>query len=145
MICRICEEDKDASKFEKDRRVCRACRNLQRIESYKENPEAKQKRLEQGRIIDALRKDNRLVEQRSKRFERKTEAIKYLGGQCFDCGLIGAPHCVYDFHHIRPEEKEMQVAVLMICSIERLYKELDKCILLCSNCHRIRHFDTPKE
>lgn len=78
-------------------------------------------------------------EVRNKRKQRKLEAIEYLGGKCSDCG--GEFHIAsYDFHHIKPSEKEHKPSSLMTCSKERLYKELDKCILLCANCHRVHHY-----
>lgn len=65
--------------------------------------------------------------------------IDYLGGCCQDCGnkFITA---VYDFHHRNPEEKEYSISDRVDhATIEELKKEADKCDLLCSNCHRIRH------
>ena len=76
------------------------------------------------------------------RRQRKLEAIEYLGGKCLDCG--GEFHSsVYDFHHLNPNEKEFKPSALFGNKFETLKKELDKCVLLCSNCHRIRHSDSP--
>ena len=71
--------------------------------------------------------------------KRKLEAIEYKGGKCLDCGNV-FPYFVYDFHHLDPNEKEMGWEKMRKVSKERLYAELDKCVLLCSNCHRIRHY-----
>jgi len=69
--------------------------------------------------------------------ESKARAIEYKGGFCNDCG--GTFHqSVYDFHHIDPNEKDSSWSLHR--SWEYLKKELDKCILLCANCHRIRHW-----
>lgn len=70
--------------------------------------------------------------------QRKKDAIKYKGGKCYDCQGI-FPYVVYDFHHLNPAEKEFQWPQLKLRSDKAIKKELDKCILLCSNCHRIRH------
>jgi hypothetical protein len=80
----------------------------------------------------------RLVERR-KIYKRK--AVEYLGGQCVDCGLRTEVVAVYDFHHVRSDEKEMSIARMlkMTKNWERIQEELDKCVLLCANCHRIRH------
>lgn len=73
---------------------------------------------------------------------RKLEAIEKMGGVCADCN--GKFHfSVYDFHHLDPNEKEFSWNKMRLVSDKKLYKELSKCVLLCSNCHRIRHYDEP--
>jgi hypothetical protein len=46
-----------------------------------------------------------------------------------------------DFHHLNPDEKEKSIsqAVASGWSFKRLELELNKCIVLCSNCHRKEH------
>lgn len=69
--------------------------------------------------------------------ERKDKAIDLLGGACHDCS--GVFHrCVYDFHHLY--DKDMNPSRAINGSWENAQKELKKCILLCANCHRLRHF-----
>lgn len=76
-----------------------------------------------------------------KRLERKKRAVEYLGGSCKHCGLITDEYCVYDFHHINESEKDYKPSDMMSRNKwETIQTELDKCILLCSNCHRIVHF-----
>ena len=58
---------------------------------------------------------------------------------CVDCG---ATHpAILDYHHINPSEKEYSIAnsVKNGWSKERILKEIEKCVVLCANCHRIRH------
>ncbi len=73
--------------------------------------------------------------------EKKIKAIEYKGNQCMDCGLhINNSHySVFDFHHLTPNEKDYDWTKLRLKSNEAIERELNKCILLCSNCHRIRH------
>jgi len=74
------------------------------------------------------------------RRERKERAVIYKGGKCEHC--LGSFHiAAYDFHHINPDEKDVDPGLLMQISDEILFKELDKCILLCANCHRIHHYE----
>lgn len=68
----------------------------------------------------------------------KLKAIEYLGGKCVDCGQKFPPY-IYDFHHINPEIKEFSITKIMGRTWEKIIPELDKCVLLCSNCHRTRH------
>ena len=58
---------------------------------------------------------------------------------CIDCGIKSNNYCIYDFHHVE-DNKEFAISKTSK-SFDSIKKELDKCILLCSNCHRIRHFN----
>lgn len=69
----------------------------------------------------------------------KLKAIEYKGGKCFDC-KNEYEQCCYDFHHINPLEKDLNIAQMAGRTFDGIKNELDKCVLLCSNCHRIRHF-----
>ena len=70
---------------------------------------------------------------------RKQQAVDYMGGKCADC-LNVFPTAVYDFHHLNPAEKDMDPQKALRSSWDKAKVELDKCVLLCANCHRIRHF-----
>jgi hypothetical protein len=76
---------------------------------------------------------------RERRNECKTQAVNSLGGKCFSCGLKTDCVDVYDFHHINPSEKDIEVAKLFHLSFLKVFEELKKCILLCANCHRRIH------
>lgn len=65
--------------------------------------------------------------------------IEFMGGACADCGE-SFPHAVYDFHHLNSSEKEHSPSNMIdASSISAIAAEAAKCILLCANCHRIRH------
>lgn len=67
--------------------------------------------------------------------------IEYLGGACARCGG-SFPPSVYDFHHRDPSKKENDPSTLVdIASVETIAAEVEKCELLCANCHRIEHND----
>ena len=76
-----------------------------------------------------------------KRDQLKRKAVEYLGGQCADCGYRTDFATVYDFHHKDKSEKTVEISYLITANVgwEKLQRELDKCILLCANCHRMRH------
>lgn len=70
--------------------------------------------------------------------QKKLEAIKYKGDKCLDCNQK-YHYSVYDFHHRDPKQKDFDWSKLRLRSIAAINKELDKCDLLCANCHRKRH------
>ena len=73
-----------------------------------------------------------------KRRDNKKKAVEYKGAKCFDCGQ-SFPDCCYDFHHLDPTQVNDVPSSVLHCSWKRIVAELDKCVMLCSNCHRIRH------
>lgn len=69
----------------------------------------------------------------------KLKAIAYKGGECEICKKMHVPH-LFDFHHIDPTLKEFSIGGDgNTRSWERVKQELDKCLLLCANCHREEH------
>lgn len=73
------------------------------------------------------------------RTAKKQKAVELKGNQCQDCKQI-FPLCVYDFHHLDGANKEHSLNTLWQKAWTKILQELDKCILLCSNCHRQRHY-----
>lgn len=71
-----------------------------------------------------------------KRLELKERAVAHLGGKCVICGYGRCPAAL-EFHHDDPREKDLVISRVM--SWKRIVAELDKCTLLCSNCHREVH------
>lgn len=78
---------------------------------------------------------------KNKRKENKQKAVDYKGGCCKRCGIVSTCLDIYDFHHVNPNEKEDSLNRLMNSSWEYIVTELDKCDLLCSNCHKITHWE----
>lgn len=65
-------------------------------------------------------------------------AVEYLGGKCSRCGFVGPPIC-YDFHHLNPTNKDSAMSTIFGRSWNKIKMELDKCQLLCANCHMEIH------
>lgn len=78
-------------------------------------------------------KNKRNVIKRRQRI--KNRALDYKGNACLICGYN---RCVaaLEFHHLNPEEKDFGIAAMYTKNWENIRLELDKCVLLCSNCHR---------
>ena len=48
---------------------------------------------------------------------------------------------ILDFHHKNPNEKDFDVCDgVTLSSIEKIKTEIEKCVVLCSNCHREFHY-----
>lgn len=118
-ICKSCETEKPISKFYK---------NKKNIDGYENN--CKKCR------------EKRKTEIKSITREQIKEFKKTL--KCSNCG--NSDYRVLDFHHVNPNEKEMGISEMLSnrYTFEKIKKEIDKCIVLCSNCHRIHHYEERK-
>lgn len=67
----------------------------------------------------------------------KIKGIEYKGGECISCGYKNSIYALH-FHHLDPNKKEFSITGKSI-SWERIKSELDKCVLLCANCHAEVH------
>ena len=68
----------------------------------------------------------------------KADEVERMGGRCADCGGAFHPD-VFEFHHPDPRIREYAWTKLRLFSAERRRRELAKCVMLCANCHRMRH------
>lgn len=65
--------------------------------------------------------------------------VQYKGGKCEQCGYN---KCVaaLEFHHLDPAQKDFNIGANgHTLALAKLKQEADKCILVCSNCHREIH------
>lgn len=134
-FCIKCKEDKPLKDFSKDNSTsdklyssCKECVS----KKYRDNKVEVSKRQSKR-----YREKNLCKQNRDRLRARKLEYIKYKGGVCTECGKMPHPAAM-DFHHVNPAEKKFNLAPTNKLLID-VVEELDKCILLCSNCHRILH------
>ena len=130
-ICSKCKRELPLDNFRwknktlgKRHSQCKDCQKSQEHKHYEESKERQYLVKERAKN----QKDNNLS---------FIENLKQQG--CSKCG--DKRFYVLDFHHINPNEKENTLAhMIKSNSLENLKKEVDKCILLCANCHREFHF-----
>lgn len=72
------------------------------------------------------------------RYHERTSYLNSRRDKCRKCGETR--FYVLDFHHIDEEDKDFTLGQLRKRSMESLEKELNKCVVLCSNCHRAFHY-----
>lgn len=76
---------------------------------------------------------------RLRRFKIKIKSVKYLGGKCVRCGY-DENIAALTFHHLEPNTKDFNISSHKNSkSWVEVSKELDKCVILCANCHNIEH------
>lgn len=78
------------------------------------------------------------------RHNKKYKCIEYLGGCCSICGYNKCPDALH-LHHKDPSIKGYTVSHKISWGFERIKAELDKCVLLCANCHTEEHYKSRRD
>lgn len=75
-----------------------------------------------------------------KKYEVKKLAVEYKGSSCQSCDYN---LCIASltFHHIDPTKKDFSIGGNHTRTFNSIKEELDKCILLCQNCHSALHYN----
>ena len=129
-ICYKCNQKKDETLFKKDyRKHCKTKYSNQCLECC----------TKVYKIWRTKNKDYYNQKFRERRLARKQRAIELKGGKCTKCQLVVHP-AAFDFHHLDPTQKDFDIGLMMSHSDEHIFQELEKCVLLCANCHRTEHF-----
>jgi hypothetical protein len=91
-----------------------------------------------NREYSRVRKDRRRRELTYWLYEYKRDNC-----ECERCGETH-PGCL-EFHHVNPEQKQFGISKMVNRghSIENIEGEIDRCVLLCANCHRMEHWEPP--
>jgi len=71
--------------------------------------------------------------------EIKRLGVEYKGGKCEKCGY-NKNLAALDFHHLDPSKKDINWNTSRHWGWKRQKRELDKCILVCRNCHAEIHY-----
>lgn len=71
---------------------------------------------------------------------KKMTAIEHFGGKCQLCGYMRCQSAL-EFHHLDQRQKQHAPSyIIMRWSWEKALAELEKCALVCSNCHKEIHY-----
>lgn len=128
---------------------CSKCKRILPIENFRwknksqnlHHSQCKQcqsKREKERYLQDKQRKDA-IIQRTLSYKERNLEYIKQRKAcGCAKCGE--KRFYVLDFHHLDKKQKNDTINNLRTCSLDTLSQEIDKCIVLCSNCHREFHY-----
>lgn len=126
--CIKCKDDLPTSEFGKNaskkdglQNTCKKCRKDYQKDWYKENATLHKSRVYASRDV-----------------VRKWVYEYLLSHPCIKCGETRVA-CL-DFDHRDPEQKSFNIGGLgaSVNSLEKVKKEILKCDVLCSNCHRVK-------
>ncbi len=132
-------DEENTITFKDGRRTCRQCRNLIDRKSYQSH---RNDRISRTQAWTKANMPYVLSRNTARRKTTKLELIALKGGKCVRCGYDEHPAAL-DFDHIDPAGKSRQISYLINDGVKRevLLAELEKCQLLCANCHRIKTHD----
>lgn len=91
---------------------------------YKKYAESKKKRAVLDKI-NSVRRNQAYVNERK-------------AAPCMDCKNTFPPICMDFDHVVGTKEGDVSVLARKGCSLQKIQDEIDKCQLVCANCHRIR-------
>lgn len=110
-----------------DEKECPCCRKSKKIEDFYD------RRGKKGGSVYCIECSNNESRERGRIFKKK--CVDYKGGCCEKCGYdkyVGA----LQFHHLDPKEKDFALSRVKSHKFDKKIKEeLDKCTLVCANCH----------
>lgn len=132
--CKTCKAVRRKSLYKKVKRhipkekVCTVCLEKKQISEFYKNSNCSTYRSDCKKCV-AKRAASRREEVRSLIISLKSEP-------CSDCG-IPYPYYVMDFDH-KTDDKDFNISEMRFHSKDAVLREVAKCDLVCSNCHRIR-------
>ena len=85
------------------------------------------------RFCDRNRRRSRPQDVVQWRKRTKIKAVEYKGGKCQECGYNRCIRAM-KFHHLDPAQKDFGISGVSR-AWETIKVELDKCVLVCGNCH----------
>ena len=129
-------------KYTKTEKICPTCNNTF-ISEYNYCSKTCSNRFETKDITSEEKRSKRLkvLKKQQERYEKnKLELVRYKGDKCAICGYN---KCIaaLDFHHLNPSNKNFNIGQNRGKSIEILKSEVDKCIMICANCHKELHYN----
>lgn len=118
-------------------KICTVCKESKALDEFPKHPQHKDGY--NSVCKKCMQKSNKKC-----RLNKKIHFIKKMGGECTNCKIKLTENNwpIFDFHHIDPSQKEVSWSTLRNWSNDKIEKELNKCTLLCANCHRLLHAKT---
>lgn len=134
MFCTKCNVDKPTTEFNQNKAkksgyqsFCKSCMKEYKLSYYQENKTT---------VITKVRENKRKVREWFNDYKS--------GLACEECGQNHP--ATLDFHHLDSDAKDVEVGQLVGYGYGKdlILAEVAKCKVLCSNCHRILHYEQKK-
>lgn len=131
-------------------KICTKCKRELPVENFRWKNKADNRRHSQCKDCQKAQEHQHYLESKARQDNVKMSAFaqkssnlllvsKYRQQGCSKCGE--KREYVLDFHHIDPSTKKDTINhMLKSASYDTLQKEIEKCVVLCSNCHREFHY-----
>jgi hypothetical protein len=116
--CIFCKENKALREFYSKTKTILGIEYFYQLSSFC-------KKCEIDRIVNRIKKIRR-------------DLLQYGGNKCKKCGYSKCPQAL-EFHHRNAQIKDFSMGSIRSITKE-VIREINKCDLLCSNCHREEHF-----
>lgn len=130
-FCSRCKQEKTLDEFyfkNKSKGIrqsqCKDCSSIYQRKHYIDNKDL---------YLERSKRD------KEKSYKRYKDYVNSFKSSCFVCNENHI--ATLDFHHIDPLQKEFTVSRMY--SMKKAKDEIDKCVVLCSNCHRKFHWGDP--
>lgn len=128
--CSKCKEEKSLSEFGKNKRksdglqtYCKTCKKEVDKKYYAKNSETQKSQIKKAR--------------RNRKYETTLKVIEYFKeNPCAHCGEDNP--IVLEFDHLADKEHNVSNMINDGLSWDKVKLEIDKCQVLCANCHRIK-------
>lgn len=131
-------EDQKAKQFQIGYHWCSLCHQFKELKEFSKNKSAKFGYHHWCKTCHSKqRKGDARTKRKARLYNRQLKSYykSLLGGKCAKCGYKRTQVSL-EFHHIDPGEKDSIVTKLISTNKHNdIMFELDKCILLCRNCH----------
>lgn len=134
--------DEEIEKIKKLYEDLKSTRKVAKILNLSRDSVRKYVKINNEKLSECELKRNKVKSVVNWRIRTKQKLVEYKGGECAKCGYNKCI-TVLQFHHEDPNEKDFSISGKS-WSFDRLKKEVDKCILLCSNCHTELHEEINK-
>lgn len=116
-----------------DTKVCSKCgRELPISEYHKNGFDSQGRQKYRGYCKDCANRIER------ERYQKKKNFINSQKIKCAKCGDTRV--YVLDYHHKDSSQKDFTIGKVKKGSLDLIQKEIDKCTVLCANCHREFHY-----
>jgi hypothetical protein len=146
-VCSKCGEEKNFdTEFTRNREskggrlpFCRTCKAKEDREYYLKNTTASKERARKSYHDN---KEQKLLYIKNYQRDKKLEAIAVKGSKCEQCGFTHP--AALQFHHRDPQTKMFDITSKTLSAPrkfpwETILQEIEKCDLLCANCHAVEH------